>query len=182
MDVLSRIMIKAANLGVGVISNLPGIQAHQSVSIYADDVVLFLKPSPPDLAFVRMMLQMFGEASGLRINYNKSMAIMIHGDDSDSARVESTLQCRSGTFPCKYLGLQLGIKRLSRADWQPMLDHAKSFAPAWHRGLIHRPGRLVLVKAVIAAKPIHHFMITEAPVWVFEEIGQWMLSFFWAGK
>lgn len=63
-----------------------------------------------------------------------------------------------------------------------MLDHAKKSAPAWQRGLIHRPGRLVLVKSVIAAKPIHHFMVTHAPVWVFEEIEQWMRSFFWAGK
>ena len=87
-----------------------------------------------------------------------------------------------GAFPCKYLGMQLAIRTLSRAEWQPMLDQAKSFAPAWQRGLIHRPGRLVLVKSVISAKPIHHFMVTEAPVWVLEEIEQWMRGFFWAGK
>ena len=63
-----------------------------------------------------------------------------------------------------------------------MIDQAKSFGPTWQRGLIHRPGRLVLVKSVIAAKTIHHFMIAEAPAWVFEEIDQWMRSFFWAGK
>ena len=63
-----------------------------------------------------------------------------------------------------------------------MLDQAKSCAPAWQRGLLHRPGRLVLVKSVIAAKPIHHSMIEDAPLWVIEEIEQWMRGFFWDGK
>lgn len=180
MDVLSRIMIKAESLGV--VSSFTGITAHQSVSIYADDVALFVKPRAPDLAFVRAMLHAFGVASGLRVNYQKSLAIMIHDDNSDRERVESILNCQLGNFPCKYLGLQLAIRQLTRAEWQPMIDHAKKCAPAWQRGLLHRPGRLVLVKSVIAAKPIHHFMVLEAPNWVFEEIEKWMRSFFWAGK
>lgn len=63
-----------------------------------------------------------------------------------------------------------------------MLDHAKRCAPAWQRGLLQRSRRLTLVKSVIAAKPIHHFMITDAPALVFEELEQWMSAFFWAGK
>ena len=39
-----------------------------------------------------------------------------------------------------------------------------------------------MVKSVVAAKPIHHFMITDAPAWVFEELDKWMRDFFWAGK
>ena len=92
-----------------------------------------------------------------------SLAIMIHGDNSDRERVESILNCQLGNFPCKYLGLQLAIRQPTRAEWQPMIDHAKKCAPAWQRELLHHPGRLVLVKSVIAAKPIHHFMVSEAP-------------------
>ena len=85
MDVLSRIMIKAESFGV--FSSFTGIAAHQSVSIYADDVALFVKPRVLDLTFVRSMLHTFGAAFGLRVNYQKSLAIMIHGNDDDRDRV-----------------------------------------------------------------------------------------------
>uniref|UniRef100_M8BFV5 asparagine--tRNA ligase n=2 Tax=Triticinae TaxID=1648030 RepID=M8BFV5_AEGTA len=76
MDVLSKIMIKAASMGV--ISTFTGIATHQSVSIYVDDVALFVKPRESDLTFIMTILQVFGAASCLRVNYHKSLAIMIH--------------------------------------------------------------------------------------------------------
>ena len=63
-----------------------------------------------------------------------------------------------------------------------MVDEAVKCAPSWQHGLLQCSGRLVLVKSVVAAKPIHHFMIAEAPAWVLEEINKWMCAFFWAGK
>ena len=128
MDVLSKLMIRVAS--ICVLSPFTGIAPHQAVSIYADDVALFVKPRELDLNLVRSMLAVFGEAYGLRVNYHKSMAIMIHGDNADKDRVESVLQCRMGAFPCRYLGLQLAIRKLTRAEWQPMLDPTKNFAPA----------------------------------------------------
>ena len=96
MDVLSRIMIKAESYGVS--SSFTGIAAHQSVSIYADDVALFVKPRVLDLTFVRSVLHTFGAASGLWVNYQKSLAIMIHRNNSDRDRVESLLHCQLGRF------------------------------------------------------------------------------------
>ena len=154
MDALSCIMVKGAE--EGVLKPFTGIRPNQSVSIYADDVALFVRTNEVDLRFVTMALKAF--------------------------RVSNLLQCELGKFPCKYLGLQLAIHQLKKRDWQPMLDKAKKCAPGWQRGLLQRSGRLVLVKSVIAAKPIHHFMITDTPGWVFEELDKWMRAFFWAGK
>lgn len=39
-----------------------------------------------------------------------------------------------------------------------------------------------MVKFVISAKPIHHLMVSDAPVWGFEELDKWMRSFFRAAK
>ena len=135
----------------GVLSSFSGIKDTQRLSIFAEDVALFIRPSVPDLACVREALNIFGLASGLRINYRKTSAILIRGDPEDKERVISFLNCQSGSFPCKYLGLPLAINQLTRTDWQPLLDQVKQFIPAWQRGLIQRPGRLILVKSVIAA-------------------------------
>jgi hypothetical protein len=63
-----------------------------------------------------------------------------------------------------------------------MLDKTVQICPAWQRGLLARPGRLVLVKAVMEARPVHHLLITEAPVWLLEEVEKSCRGFFWAGK
>ena len=70
MDVLTHIFTKGADMGV--LSSFKGISAMKWVSIYADDVALFAKPSVEDLTFVRTALGAFGRASGLRVNYHKS--------------------------------------------------------------------------------------------------------------
>ncbi|KAE8781679.1 hypothetical protein D1007_45073 [Hordeum vulgare] len=106
----------------------------QRLSIYANDVALFIRPSAQDMSFVRNALHIFGEASGLKVNYAKSSAILIRGDEQDQLRVADVLQCQAGEFPCRYLGLQLAIRQLTRAQWQPLLDQAKRFVPTWQRG------------------------------------------------
>ena len=180
MEALTVMFRKGAE--EGVVSNLTGISPTQRLSIYADDVALFIKPTEMDLIFLKQALASFGHASGLEVNYSKSKAILIRGTEDDQHRVVAHLQCDFGQFPCKYPGIPLAIHQLSRADWQPLVDQVRSFFPSWQRGLIQRPGRLVLIKSVVAARPIHQLMVLNAPDWVFYEINAWMRSFFWAGK
>ena len=52
----------------GVLARLGGFTPIQRVSIFADDVVLFVKPAVADLTAVKTILNIFGEASGLRVN------------------------------------------------------------------------------------------------------------------
>jgi hypothetical protein len=56
------------------------------------------------------------------------------------------------------------------------------FIPAWQRGLIQKQGRLVLIKSVIAAKPVHHLLVADASDWLLEEVQRWMRAFLWTGK
>lgn len=120
MDVLTALVHKAMELGI--LSSYYGTMAMQRVSIYVDDVVMFVKPSLKDFASIRAILAAFREASGLRVNYHNSIAVLIRGDDDDRARVTAILQCDFSEFPCCYLGLQLAIKSLTQAEWQPMPD------------------------------------------------------------
>jgi hypothetical protein len=43
------------------------------------------------------------------------------------------------------------LRPLTKEEYQPVVDKPIEFMPAWHKGLIARPGRLVLVKTVIVA-------------------------------
>ena len=50
----------------------------QRLSIFADNIMVFLKPEEVELRACAMILEMFGMASGLRVNLSKSAAVPIH--------------------------------------------------------------------------------------------------------
>jgi hypothetical protein len=161
MEVFTALMIKATE--DNLLTRLRGFSALQRTSIYTDDVVLFIKPMLPDLTAIKSVLQIFGVASGLHINYRKSSATLIRGDARDEELVSETLQFPISNFPIRYLGLQLALRPLTKAEWQPVLDKLLDCVPAWQWGLIVREGSLILIKAVVFARPIHLLLITDAP-------------------
>jgi hypothetical protein len=180
MEALTALITRA--IQEQLLSPLVDCLALQRLSIYADDVVLFIRPTVSDLTAVRDLLAVFGRASGLHVNFHKSSATVIRGDEQDEARAVGILGCPTVKFPIRYLGLQHAIRPLTKAQWQPALDRIIDFLPAWQRGLIGREERLTLIKMVVAAKPIHQLMVAEAPVWLLDEVEGWERAFFWAGK
>jgi hypothetical protein len=69
MDVLAAMFSTA--MQSGALPPLPvGIKHH--VSLYAEDVVVFARPVAAELKVVRGILECFGEASGLHVNFAKS--------------------------------------------------------------------------------------------------------------
>ncbi|XP_073367811.1 uncharacterized protein [Aegilops tauschii subsp. strangulata] len=127
MDVLTAMMVKAQE--GQVLSRIPGCLPMQRLSLHADDVVLFIRPTRPDLMFVKEAIMIFGEASGLRINFAKSSAIMIRAEEEEEELVKQALPWKMEKFPFKYLGLQLGIRQLTRLEWQPIVDDVLNFVP-----------------------------------------------------
>jgi hypothetical protein len=79
-------------------------------------VVLFVKPTITDLVTIRELLEVFGEATGLRVNYRKTTATVIRGDGHERDLVAGVLHCQMAEFPIKYLGLQLALKPLTKAQ------------------------------------------------------------------
>jgi mannosylglycoprotein endo-beta-mannosidase len=180
MEVLSATIKKAVE--GDMFSNLAGISPLQRISIYADDVVLFFKPERREMLVTKHILQIFGEASGLKVNFRKTTATLIRGSREQEEELTATLGCELARFPIKYLGLQLALRPLTKAEWQPLLDRVIKCVPAWQRGLIKKEGRLVLINSVVSARAVHQLVVAEAPMWLLEEINRWMRAFFWAGK
>jgi hypothetical protein len=116
--------------------------------VYADDVVVFLKPEVQELRALHEILKIFGEASGLHVNYRKTTATLICGSIEAGERVKEVLGCELANFP------------------------------AWQHGMIARAGRLVLIKAVISARPVHPLLVEDAPMWLLEEVAKWLRAFF----
>jgi hypothetical protein len=81
MNILALIFNRAEESGL--LQHLSGrVKLHQ-ISMYTDDVVLFLSPSVADISIAMSILDLFGKASRLRNNEKKSNVFPIRCSEDD---------------------------------------------------------------------------------------------------
>jgi hypothetical protein len=107
MEVITAIMARVVE--ARLLGNLAGITPLQRISIFADDVVCFFRPEKEEVEAIKALLLLFGEVSGLHVNYSKTTATLIRGTEEDKLRIVEILGCEIAEFPIKYLGLQLAL-------------------------------------------------------------------------
>jgi hypothetical protein len=104
-----------------------GCQAFR-VSLYADDVVVFIKPTVKDLQATNAILDIFAKASGLTINMEKTQFYPIQCAQINLEFL-TQLNCRVSSFPCTYLGLPLHIKKLPRSLLHGVIQKIANWLP-----------------------------------------------------
>ena len=159
---------------------------HDSVgnrtSLYAHDLVLFVVPNVRDLQVIKAVLTIFGLASGLFSNLDKSVASPLHCSQNDIARVRDILSCRIEDLPCRYLGAPLSVRRLKRSDEQPLIDKVAARIPKWKGNMLNVAGRTALVKATMSAIPTHMSIVLCLSPWAIESIDKLRRAFIWCGS
>lgn len=153
-----------------------------SISIYADDAVLFFKPSQQETKVVKAILQIFGAASGLMTNYNKSATTPIQCSQEQLQVVADELQCNIQLFPIIYLGLPLSTRKPTKAEVQPILDKLANKVAGWKPKLLSPDGRLYLIKSVLMALSVHFMSALQLPKWAIKDIERKCRGFLWKGQ
>jgi hypothetical protein len=115
-DVLTKMLAKAA--GAGLITGLVGDFRPGGVitTQYADDTMSFSSCDKVGLANLKVILMLFEQVSGMRINFHKSECIPMNVGDEEGHEIAHLLNCPIGAFPLKYLGIPLHFDRLKRED------------------------------------------------------------------
>jgi hypothetical protein len=109
--------------------------------LYADDVVMFLQLDRNELLLIKEILRIFGVASGLVTNIRKSSATPIRCQEHDLEVVQDTLPCSVVNFPCKYLGLPLSVRKLSKSEFLLLIEKIADYLPRLE-GCPHAPSWL----------------------------------------
>jgi mannosylglycoprotein endo-beta-mannosidase len=151
-------------------------------SLYTDDAALFLRPTVQDVTNVQHLLNVFGNATGLYTNMQKSAMFMIQTQELDRAQVTTQFGGMMGQFPAKYLGLSLHIGKTRRLDEQALIDKIGARLPGWKGRLLTRVGCLALVNSVLNSIPVYYMTSFPLSKWVIKRIDRIRRNFLWKGK
>jgi hypothetical protein len=98
----------------GLFSPLRPSSIKQWVSLYADDVVVFLSPVSLDLTLIREILALFYYATCLATNFTKSKAFPMRCSADKLGPISDILGCQFAYLPCMYIGVPLSPWRLPK--------------------------------------------------------------------
>jgi hypothetical protein len=166
----------------GFLSPIENRAARVRMSLYADDVAIFLNPDKDEIRKRKEILETFGAVSGLITNQEKSAVYPIECSGIDLAETMENFQCPIKDFPCQYLGLPLHTRALRRVDIQPLIDKVAARLAAWRGKLLNKAGRLILVNTVLTAIPTYYLTVFALKKWAIKKIDKIRRSFLWRGS
>jgi hypothetical protein len=179
MEVANALFCKANEWSL--FHRLGARQITHRVSLYADDMIVFLTSAAPDLELTRNILDVFEGASRLACSMNKCQLALIHCEVSHLELATQFHSCTVMGFPLCYLGIPLSVTSLPKNAWQCLIDSVADKLPPWKGTLMHKSGRLTLIKSTLTAIPIHTTISLELPAWVRKTLAKIMRRFLWTG-
>jgi hypothetical protein len=143
---------------------------------------MFCHTSAPDVQAVRAILTLFGQATGLQVNYGKSSITLLRCETDDATPAVEHLGCPIVELPLSYLGIPLTIRKPTAAQLQPLVDRMANKLPTWKSRLMQKPGRLAMVKSVLGAIPIHQLLVLAPPKKTIKALEKIERGFLWEGR
>jgi hypothetical protein len=174
-DVLQRLI----KLDAGILHPLAdGVPC--PVLQYADDTLIIMRADAGAARRLRLILQQFEQATGLRINYHKSTLVPMHVAPEHLSDIQDCLQCRIEGFPQTYLGLPLSAQKLRLDAFAPLIAKVDKYLSGWRSLLLSPGGRLVLLNSVLDALPAYAMGAIELPAGLLDALDKLRRSFLWA--
>lgn len=148
MDVLSKM------LDAGAVNGRFGIHPECEAPLIthlssADDVLIFFDGAEESLRGILQILEEFRLISGLKINKQKSELLLDGGSSSRCRQLANAMGMAQGALPLRYLGVPLSPKKMTRTDFQPLLDKIAARFNSWTVKHLSFAGRFQLIQAVI---------------------------------
>ena len=116
VDMLAIIIARAKEDGQvkGVVPHL--VEEGLSVMQYTDDTIIFLDHDIDKAKNTKLLLCIFEQLSGLKINFHKSEIFCFGQAKKHELMYSSLFGCKLGSYPFRYLGIPMHFRKLSNND------------------------------------------------------------------
>jgi hypothetical protein len=120
MDPLQRILHLAVERGV--LNQISPRSKGIKVSLYTNDATIFMSATKQDITALKEILEMFGQATGPHTNLQKTEGFLIRCNGLHLKEILDGFLARMNSFPRRYLGLPLHLKKLQKIYFMSLLD------------------------------------------------------------
>jgi exonuclease III len=150
-----------------------------SILQYADDTILFMEHDLQKAVNMKLILCLFEELSGLKINFHKSELFCFGKAKDEEHQYRQIFGCEVGVLPFRYLGIPIHYRKLRNSDWYPVETRFESKLGCWKGKLLSYGDRLVLINSVLTSLPMFMLSFLEIPVGVRKRLDFYRSRFFW---
>ena len=139
------LMSRAEETGITEGFLVGGDRTRVSLLQFADDTIFFSKASLDLLQNLKIILLVFGQVSGLKINLEKSTISGINTRHELLSSLASVLDCRVLEWPLSYLGLPLGGNPKTIGFWDPVVERISRRLDGWKKAFLSLGERITLI-------------------------------------
>ncbi|KAK3200123.1 hypothetical protein Dsin_023538 [Dipteronia sinensis] len=150
---------------------------------FANDSLLFTKANEVNCVAIRTLLEVYANASGQVINFNKSaMCVSPSYSASVGERLVSVMGITLVDCHENYLGIPCFTGRNKRNFFANIVDSVWAKIKGWGEKLLSVGGKEVLLKVVIQAISTYAMSIFRLPKGLISEIQRLCAGFWWGSK
>jgi mannosylglycoprotein endo-beta-mannosidase len=128
---------------------------------------------------LKLLLCFYEKMSGLKINFDKSEVLMISQDCEKAIGYADILNCATGTWPIKYLGVPVSSSKLHISDWVPLDEKMLRRLDGWKGSALSLGGRLILLNSSLSSIPTYYMSMHLLPKTILKRMDRTRKKFFW---
>lgn len=174
------IMLKTSQQFKGIFRN----HVEHRVSLYADDLLLYISDPVPRAPDIVNMLNQFGSFSGYKLNLLKSECFPINNAALQIAETDLPFAVSRSGF--KYLGINITrrFSDLHDKNYIPLINNLKSDFQKWSVLNLSLAGKIACIKMNLLPRFLHLFQ--SVPIFLsksfFRSVDKLISSFLWDNK
>ncbi|KAL4302002.1 hypothetical protein GQ457_10G000840 [Hibiscus cannabinus] len=147
---------------------------------FADDSILFGDASIEGAANIQKVISTYSNASGQKVNFDKSL-IYFSSNVTSSVRdsISTLLGVRVSVNPEKYLGLPTMVGRRKNDAFKHYFDRFYKLVDNWNTKNLSKGGKEVFIKSVLQSIPVYTMQCFLLPRGVCVKLETIMNKFWW---
>lgn len=151
------------------------------ISLFADDVILFLKRLDSSIPALLELIGLLGKISGYKINTSKSSIMVLNKEEEQNPSVHILKFKLSENFT--YLGINIArrLDRIVSINYEPVMESVAQSIDRWMSLPISLIGRINILKMNILPKFVYLFQSIPLapPTYLFSRMRKLFTRFIW---